>query len=423
MTFVQRFGGAMNANLHMHVLLPDGVFVLGEDGTFTFVPLPPPEDEDILRLVLRVGRRVRALLEKRYGTLDDAQGDVLEGTIEEAMRSTPLVPSLGDDAVDDEVPDGDGQRVRRSRRCAAVDGFSIHANTQVAANNRVGLEKLCRYGMRPPFSHERLSITCDGQVLLGLRKPWPTEGGVSALCFEPVQFLRRLTPLIPPPYAHLIRYHGLLAPNAKDRDLLPAAPVSWTGIRPEAYVRAKGAAVQQTTDEGTRAASSANRPQSSVSPEQPSAKRPPLVHRREQVVGRQEGTGDGHEAGATSMPCPTPDRTERPRRRSLPWAELLRRVFSVDVLVCGRCGGSMAVIAYITEAAVVGKILTHLGLPTTPPPVSPTRLPEQVELFQDDVMCERNEDGHHRRGRGPPDPDITTMFESDGGEDDGDWAA
>jgi hypothetical protein len=83
----------------------------------------------------------------------------------------------------------------------------------------------------------------------------------------------------------------------------------------------------------------------------------------------------------------------------------------------------MAVIAYITEAAVVGKTLTHLGLPTTPPPVSPAWLPEQVELLQDDVMCGRNEDGHHRRGRGPPDPDIATMFESDRREDDGDWAA
>ena len=158
-----------------------------------------------------------------------------------------------------------------------------------------------------------------------------------------------LTPLIPPPYAHLIRYHGLLAPNARGRDLLPAAPVSWTGIRPEAYVRAKGAVVQETTDEGTRAASLASRPPNSVSPEQPSAKRPPLVHRREEAVGRQEGTGGGHEAGATSMACPMPDRTERPRRRSLPWSELLRRVFGLDVLVCARCGGPMAVIAYISR--------------------------------------------------------------------------
>jgi hypothetical protein len=347
---------------------------------------------------------------------------VLEGAIEEAMRSTPLVPSLGDDAVDDEVPEGDGQRVRRSRRCAAVDGFSIHANTQVAVNNRVGLEHLCRYGMRPPFSHERLSITCDGKVLLGLRRPWPTEGGVSALCFEPLQFLRRLTPLISPPYAHLIRYHGLLAPNARDRDLLPAAPVSWTGIRPEAYVRRRPA--RETTDESTTCTASPTEAPSSVRPEQPSPHGPPFAHRHHETDVGHEGTGDEAHAGRTQMPCPKPSQGERPRRRSLPWAELLRRVFAVDVLVCGRCGGPMTVIAYLTEAAVVGKILTHLGLPTTSPPVSPARLPEQVELFEDDTMCGRSEDGHPPRGRGPPpEPGIGTMFESDGPEDDADWAA
>jgi hypothetical protein len=242
-TFIQRFGGAMNSNLHMHVLLPDGVFVPGEGETFEFAELLPPEDEDVLRLAQRLGRRVRALVEKRFGTVDDAEGDVLEGAIGETMRRIPLLssPASDDDTSDDEVPDGDGPRVRRSRRCASVDGFSIHANTAVAASNRIGLEHLCRYGMRPPFSHQRLSTTADGKVQLALRRPWPTAGGVSALCFEPVEFLRRLSPLIPPPYAHLIRYHGLLAPNAKGRDRLPAAPVSLTDIRPEALARGGGA--------------------------------------------------------------------------------------------------------------------------------------------------------------------------------------
>ena len=38
------------------------------------------------------------------------------------------------------------------------------------------------------------------QVLVGLRRPWPTTGGVSVLSFEPAAFLRRLAPLIPPPW-------------------------------------------------------------------------------------------------------------------------------------------------------------------------------------------------------------------------------
>lgn len=278
--------------------------------------------------------------------------------------------------------------------------------------------------MRPPFSHERLSITEDGKVLLGLRKPWPTPAGVSAVCFEPVQFLRRLTPLIPPPFAHLIRYHGLFAPNAKGRDLLPAAPVSWTGIRPEACVRAGGAPAKGTTDDGTTAAPLAPGPPRSISPKQPSDHGLPCALQPEPHGARPDETGDPLHAAPTPTPDPTPGGTKRPRRRRVPWAELLRRVFAVDVLLCPRCGGQMAVIAYITEAAVLAKILSHLGLPSAPPPILPARLPEQTELFEDDTPWGRSDRGRQGRGRGPPsERDTGTLFDSDAPEDDGDWAA
>ena len=38
-----------------------------------------------------------------------------------------------------------------------------------------------------------------------------------------------------------------------------------------------------------------------------------------------------------------------------------------DVLVCPRCGQRMRLIALIDQAAVVGGILHHLGLPTDLP--------------------------------------------------------
>jgi hypothetical protein len=44
-----------------------------------------------------------------------------------------------------------------------------------------------------------------------------------------------------------------------------------------------------------------------------------------------------------------------------------KRSFAVDVLICEKCLGPMTVIAYLTDPAVVGKILLHLGLPTCPP--------------------------------------------------------
>jgi hypothetical protein len=43
----------------------------------------------------------------------------------------------------------------------------------------------------------------------------------------PVDFLERLAALVPRPRLHLIRFHGILAPNAKLRSLVvPRAPAS-----------------------------------------------------------------------------------------------------------------------------------------------------------------------------------------------------
>jgi hypothetical protein len=62
------------------------------------------------------------------------------------------------------------------------------------------------------------------------------------------------------------------------------------------------------------------------------------------------------------------------------WAELLRRVFAVDVLTCPHCGGPRRLIAQLTDPIVVRKILGHLGLPTEPPRSAPARSPEQFEF-------------------------------------------
>ena len=59
--------------------------------------------------------------------------------------------------------------------------------------------------------------------------------------------------------------------------------------------------------------------------------------------------------------------------RYIPWSRLLRRVFNLDMECCPNCGGQVKVIAAIEEPAVIGKILTHLGLSPRPPPKSSAR--------------------------------------------------
>ena len=66
-----------------------------------------------------------------------------------------------------------------------------------------------------------------------------------------------------------------------------------------------------------------------------------------------------------------------PRYR-VPWAELLRKVFSLDVLRSPQCGGRMELIAFIAEAGVAKRILDHLGLPSTGPPLVRSVAPEEA---------------------------------------------
>jgi len=44
------------------------------------------------------------------------------------------------------------------------------------------------------------------------------------------------------------------------------------------------------------------------------------------------------------------------------WAQLIKKVYETDPLICPRCGGSMRIIASIGRPEVIEKILTHLGL-------------------------------------------------------------
>ena len=49
-TFVQRYGDALNANPHFHSIVLDGVYAADSDGRPEFHQLPAPEDEEVLRL-------------------------------------------------------------------------------------------------------------------------------------------------------------------------------------------------------------------------------------------------------------------------------------------------------------------------------------------------------------------------------------
>ena len=76
------------------------------------------------------------------------------------------------------------------------------------------------------LANERVQTNAAGQVVLKLKTAW--RDGTTHLVMSPLEFMQRLAALVPRPRLHLIRFHGVLAPNAKLRELVvpqqPAAP-------------------------------------------------------------------------------------------------------------------------------------------------------------------------------------------------------
>ena len=95
--------------------------------------------------------------------------------------------------------------------------------------------------------------------------------------------------------------------------------------------------------------------------------------RRDAATGRHGG--DGHD---TEGCCDATHATPKPRSHDtsrITWAKLMARVGEEFPLECPACGGDIRLIAFITEPGAIRKILTPLGEPLEPPPVSPARGP------------------------------------------------
>lgn len=74
-----------------------------------------------------------------------------------------------------------------------------------------------------PVRSVRVQLSAAGQVELKLKTPW--RDGTTHLVMSPLEFMQRLAALVPRPRLHLIRFHGVLAPNAKLRPLVvPQGP-------------------------------------------------------------------------------------------------------------------------------------------------------------------------------------------------------
>jgi hypothetical protein len=313
-TFIQRFGSALNLNLHFHVICLEGVYLdrTDQERKPRFLQSEPSTDTDITEVIQKISRRVIRKL-RQLGYLEvDTETPVATGY--DPLRDTaPDLARTMAASVQQRIAFGEraGQHVRRissgfgyegeaprltGPRCASVNGFSLHANTQIPAHRRDQLERLMRYTARGAVSRERLQADANGDLVYTFTHPW--SDGTTGMRLSPGELLEKLAALVPLPHVHLVRYGGCLAPHSHLRGAILPTP-------------------------------------------------------------RQQGL-DGPEA------CPPSPRWS--------WARLLQRVFDVDMARCPLCQqGTLRIIAVITQGAVIHKILRHLKRAADPPPIAPAR--------------------------------------------------
>jgi hypothetical protein len=254
-TAIQRANSDLRLSPHFHTLCLDGIYSPDRDGKgLMFHPAPAPSQEDIEHLVERVSKRILRFLQRRgVITLVTAPGDG-EVTVvpdETLGEQDPLLAKLLAAATTGTAPAGpaskrqpirivldpDERPAAKGTLCATSHGFNLQAATHVAANDKPGRERLCRYILRPPLANDRLSILDDGNVRLEFKRPW--SNGTSAVQLPPLALIARLAALIPTPRRHLTRYCGVLSSHSRlRRRVVPQAPAEATATeKPEKSTR------------------------------------------------------------------------------------------------------------------------------------------------------------------------------------------
>jgi hypothetical protein len=328
-TFLQRFGSALNLNLHFHTLAFDGAYRYPEEygETPRFFALPPPRHDEVVRVLASTARRIERLLASRAEEDEEefARDEPLMAALATASLRARIAtgPEQGEpwwrvgDRVDPGDPREDPDATPSVPECR---GMTLHAGVSVPARDRRRLEQLCRYVARPPLANGRLEEHPGGRLLLRLKTRW--RDGTTHIAMERSDLIDRLVPLIPPRRAHQVRYHGILAPCASLRSRVVPMQEFELDV--------------PTAEDGT--------------PESASDGKPP-------VQPQSDGERPREDSGT--------------RSRRLRWAALLQRVFELDALRCPRCGATLRLIAAIEDPAVAQRILECMGLPARAPPITP----------------------------------------------------
>jgi hypothetical protein len=189
-------------------------------------------------------------------------------------------------------------------------GFNVHAGAAIDGRDRKRVERVCRYLVRPPIATERLGFVGEN-VRYELKKVW--RDGTRCVVLDPYDFLARVCAMVPPPRFHMVRFHGVLAPNA--------------ALRREVVSSARSSAAPNVA--------------------------PPRAPLQLPLFGEHFDVDDATGGKA----------------RRKPWAWLLRHVFAIDVTACPKCASTMRWRNVALTPDAIREGLARAGLSARGPPM------------------------------------------------------
>ena len=184
-TLIQRFGSALNLNIHFHMLFLDGDYIDGSNGA-QFRWVKAPTSVELTALVHMMAQRIGRYLERQgllerdsensYLAWDAVDEDSMDQLIGHSITYRIAVgPQAGRKVFSlQTLPACDDADEPFTDTVGKVAGFSLHAGVAAKAQEQDKLERLCRY-------------------------------------------IARLAALVPKPRVNLTRFHGVFAPNSKHR--------------------------------------------------------------------------------------------------------------------------------------------------------------------------------------------------------------
>jgi SOS response regulatory protein OraA/RecX len=182
-------------------------------------------------------------------------------------------------------------------------GFSVDNSVRLLSQDNKARSNLSQYIARHPYSLKKIHTIREKGQVLYLTQYNPALKDNIKL-FAVLDFIAELTQHIPPKGKHLIRYYGLYSSRTMGKN-------NALGKLEKFKVKDAAAKIAEK-----------------VKPEAAKAEK---------------------------------------KKCNKTWARLIQKVYEVDPLECPKCGGSMKIVAVITEPLAVQSILRHLGKNHLPP--------------------------------------------------------